>query len=302
MPIEKIIPHASGGQYVAPEDVFQIMSTRPAVRFLTQAVQPPSIVYVNVDDDIVVGAASSLPGEVLTVSYRLLKANGDIVLGQFTVSPASDRSVKVYQESLTEGFLLSVSCKAKQAVTRGQTFARVFLSNPSLGNGTPSYMLMADYVTTAMAPAFPNGRQLSPVEGPGFINHVPLSAAPLGSDFTAIIPTNARWRLISILGTLITSAVVGNRSAGLKVAIGGQTVGIIPAPVAQPASSTFIYTWGVNSGPYGDVTNTWAVPLLSLPILPQQGTSFVGSFTTGIQAGDDWSGIVLAVEEWLDNV
>ena len=148
-------------------DNFQVYTQRPVVRFLKQGVQPPSQVYVTASDNIQVGCASSQVNEAVTITYRLLRADGELIEGQFIVHPPADRSIKVYSEDLAEGFLLSVSCKAAVATTRGQTFVRVFLTHPELGAGQPSYMLMADYVTTAMAPAHPNGRVLAPSEGPG---------------------------------------------------------------------------------------------------------------------------------------
>ena len=295
-------PGTSGGTYLPPEDAFAIQSAKPLVRFLTEAVQPPSIVYVNADDDIVVGAASSQAGEIVTFSYRLLKADGDIVLGQFTVSPANDRSVKVYRESLAEGFLLSVSCQAAVATTRGQTFARVFVNTPALGPGRPSYMLMADYVTTAMAPAFPNGRQLAPVEGPGFIRLLNVNNPAAGLDWSLTVPTNARWRVQSVVASFQASIAVASRFPliELVVASGASFVGLCPLSVT--ATKQVQGTWAPGIGIGSDAAIHMTAPLPGDGVLTSQGIGVIQSNTFGIDAADQWSFITVTVEEWLDNV
>ena len=293
-------PLPSGGTYTPPEDNFQILTASPLVRFLTQAVQPPSVVYVTTDDTIVVGAATTLNDEVVTVSYRLLKAGGQVVFGQFTVAPAASRTVSVHAEPLAEGFLLSVSCKAAVATTRGETFVRLFLTNSALGQGQPSYMLMADYVTTAMAPGHPNGRQLAPVEGPGHITTVAVPNPPIGSDWAMAVFPNSRWRLISWTGTLDTSAVAGTRvpcfqvNSGAAAAFkGGAAAGIGPGTIMQFCGSALT---AVTSA---------SISVINVPIPPNEFLFSGGTFQTntdGLQAGDAWAAITLQVEEWLDNV
>jgi len=294
------IPVAAIGAAPASADEFQIYTARPDVRFLSRGVQPPSQVYVSVGDDIVVGCASSVANETVTVSYRLLRFDGELVLGQFALHPKSDRSLTVYSESLAEGFLLSVSCKAAAATTRGQTFVRVFLTDPAFGPGQPSYMLMADYVTTAMAPAHPNGRVLAPTEGPGNIRSVAIAAPGAGADFGAPVPVNARWRLISAEALLTTSAAAGVRTALLDIQVPGGGVFVCPPQQNQnPSVGQFYYAHSIvqYAGSVA-IGNFWAVsPGI---ILPTGGA--IVSVTLNIGLADQWSNIILMVEEWLDNV
>jgi hypothetical protein len=294
-------PHSiSGAQFVAPEEPFQIFTKKPDVRFLSRGVQPPSQVYVSVGDDIVVGGASSVAGETVTFSYRLLRFDGELVLGQFQLALPADRSLKVYRESLAEGFLLSVSCKAAAATTRGQTFVRVFLTDPALGAGQPSYMLMADYVTTAMAPAHPNGRVLSPPEGPGNLKAFIVGAPAPGADWQLTVPTNARWRIETVRADLATSAAAGNRTPRLFFGYGGPSSGSY-APIASQAPGTSFTYAAANTTEYNtpaSLTSAWPLPanLVLLAGMTIQST------TIGLDAADQWSGIAVYVEEWLDNV
>ena len=295
------LPPLTGAAFGGKPDDFQVHTVKPDVRFLIKGVQPPSNVYVTVDDDLIIGCASSQTNEAVTVSYRLLRPDGQIILGQCVVRPASDRSVTVHSESLCEGFLLSVSCKAAIATTRGQTFARIFLSNPSLGGGQPSYMLMADYVTTAMAPAFPNGRQLAPVEGPGWINAVGITIAFPTGQWSANVPTNARWRIISAQAFFVTDATVGNRSLEVQIFSGAARVWESGASAVVPPSSTYYHTVAPIDFPqYPSVT-----PGVNSPIPPDMIVLAGGQViadATPLGAFDSYFLPKIYVEEWLDNV
>jgi hypothetical protein len=293
------IPVAQIG--ASPEEPFKVYTSTPEIGFLRRGVQPPSTVYVDVGDDIQIGCASSQTNETVTVSYRLLRAvDGVIVLGQFAVHPKNDRSVQTYTESLTEGFLLSVSCQAAVATTRGQTFVRVFLTAPELGNGRPSYMLMADYVTTAMSPAHPNGRVLAPSEGPGWPHSV-FGTAPLaGFQWAVTVPANARWAVRTGQSLFTTDAVVANRQTGIvAIQAGNQTfqgMGEVVIPASQSVVQSLSLLRNVPAAGSGIVWVPLPKDLLLL------GGDRLNSLTLNMDAGDSYLAPVLGVEEWLDNV
>jgi hypothetical protein len=284
-----------------PADYTPAAQSRKVSWQLTR-VPPPSPVYVGVDDKLVVGAASSQTNEVVTVNYRLLRAaDGVIVPGQFTVKPANTRTVAVQTQQLAEGFLLSASVKAAVATTRGMTFVRAFLGAGAFGAGQPSYMLLADYVTTAMAPAHPNGRVLAPTEGPGNVYSVRAAHAPAGTQWSITVPANARWRVQSIQSQLVTSATVANRNVFLVISSSTDIVTIIPSNTTQAASITEFYCWADGVPFQSDALGHDLQPLpRGIIVLP----NYV--LTTNVnlmQAADQWSDFAVTwVEEWLDNV
>lgn len=266
---------------------------------------PPSSLYVTVDDALRVAAASSQANEVVTVSYRLLRAaDGKIIYGQFTVAPASDRSIAVNEQPMAEGFLLSVSCKAAVATTRGQTFVRLFLNPKTLGAGQPGLMMMADYVTTRMAPGFPNGRALAPSEGPGNPLVLLITQPGAGADWAATVPSNARWKLRCGRAVLATDAVAANRYASLVIQAAPGGLAIVyqvsdpGAPIVAGDNKTL--SFGAASVPLlaGQPLRVWNIPP---GVLMLAGWS-VASSTAGLDAGDQWSLVRIEVEEWLDNV
>jgi hypothetical protein len=260
-------------------------------------------VYVENRDVLRIAAASSQAGEVLTVSWRLLLPSGDIVLNQASLAVPASRFIAIHDEPMAEGFLLSVACSAAVAITRGQTFARIFLTNPDLGAGQPSYMLMADYVTTAMAPSHPNGRVLAPTEGPGWLHNFGVVAPGPGADWVIVVPRNARWRLQGVTGVLSTGIAVANRNTSLRGLGGAQNAFQAISSAVQAASLAITYTWapGVESRTSSGL-NVTSIPIPYGHNLSGIAGDSLDSSTFNIQAADQWSAIGAVIEEWLENV
>ncbi len=294
------IPVPPVGAAPATAEHFQVASQRPAVKFLSRGVQPPSQVYVTNQDVLTLLAASSQTAEAITVTYRLLRADGELISGQFIFPITGDNNLNVKSEPLAEGFLLSLAVQARGATTRGQTFARLFLQNPSLGVLVPSYMLMADYVTTAMSAAYPNGRVLMPTEGPGFVHGVAIAQPAAGTSIFIDVPNNVRWRLITAFGTLTTSAVGPARDVLLNIFANGLVIYDGGAGKTQPAGVGFSYTWAAGVPPMFDGVTEVIQPLPNDFILPPVANIEFNTFF--LDAADQWTSGAVLVEEWLDNV
>ncbi len=281
-------------------DTFTVESQSAHVGFLKRAVQPPSHVYIESSDVLTVSVATSGINEVVTVNYRLLRFDGVLIHGQFTITPTALYTTTFHSEQLAEGFLMSMSCKAFQADRRGITFVRAYLTKPSLGVDQPSYMLMADYVTRFMAPTYHNGRVLAPTEGPGVIYPFNLSPPAPGTDFNINMPGNAQWRIMSVTARLQTSATVGNRTPTFLFWNGVQPAASVDVSQAVPASTPFLYTLGPGLPVVNGIANDSLLPLPSNFFMGINQR--ISSATQGIQPGDQWSLISAWVEEWLDSV
>jgi hypothetical protein len=274
------------------------------VSWQTKRLAPPSSLYVQVDDVLRVAAASSQTNEVVTVNYRWLRASDATVqYGQFTVAPGANRTISVTDQPMAEGFLLSVSCNAAVATTRGQTFVRLFLNPKALGAGQPGYMLMADYVTTAMAPGHPNGRVVAPSEGPGNVVGVQLGIQPNGVDWTLTVPTNARWRIMSLLVALQTTPGGVNRQLTPTITTNAGTMFDRFISGSQAGGTQFFYNFSelpmeINTASGGQTTVITPIP----PGLILPSGSFMKPGTQNLLANDQWFLFNVQVEEWLDNV
>jgi hypothetical protein len=294
--------------------------------FNTTSVGPPSSLYIQRDDVLVVQASSSSASEVVTINGRLLLANmprggqpdnaaidpniaaaastSVIVPIAMTIRPGATRTVTTQTFQLAEGYLLSLGSLAAIAITRGQTFVRAFISRGGSALIQPSQLLFADYVTTQIGAAYPNGRVTAPIEGPGFVYLFAGTNPGAGANWSVSVPANARWRVRSIGALLTTSATVINRQVGLHIAVGGNIVFTGAASVAIPANTPAVVT-AVALNPFAPLDTT----RIYLPLPPDlylTGASglvqTISSEATNLQAGDQWSSINLLVEEWLDNI
>lgn len=262
---------------------------------------PPSPLYVTVDDVLHVSYGTSQANEFVTVNYRLLRASdGKIVMGSDAIDSPALPVLKTADIPLAEGFLLSVSCQATVATTRGQTFVRLFLNPKALGPNQPGLMLMADYVTTKMAPGYPNGRILAPTEGPGWAHAVTVSNPAAGFTWTATVPQNTRWRPLTVCATMTTDATPGARTEQLILTSGGPVIFQAAAVATQNPSTAVTYSAAELA-----LAPSVAAFLNSFPMPPGvvllPGSS-IGVAAVGAGAGDAWTNIAVDVEEWLDNV
>lgn len=275
-----------------------------AVAFAFKDIAPPSPLYVDVDDNLGITAASSVGNETVTVNLRLLEPNGRLQDMQFQLPTAANRTVARQTFRLMQGFILSASAVSASAVTRGQTFVRVFIQRGASGAASPAQILFADYVTNVGNPAFPNGRVVSPVEGPGMVYTFNVASPAAGSDWTQLPPLGARWRVRSGSALLTTSAVVANRVPSIFLQSPVQFDWIASA-LANIVASTAARVSFSGISPYiGLTANQLVLPLPPDLVIGNNGpaSANIGTSTANLQAADQWSQIQLLVEEWLDNV
>jgi hypothetical protein len=292
-------------QSVSDQTPAPLTPNNSQVTFAFRGVQPPSTLYVDVDDQLILSAATSqtAPAEVVTVNVRLLLPNGRIEDMQFVIRPTSRSAIRS-SFALAQGYILSISAVAGTAITRGATFLRIYIQRNGLPAVSPAQMLFADYVTTLATAAYPNGRVLSSLEGPGLLYGVSQSNPAAGADFIVSVPVNAHWKVRSLAATLTTSATVANRQPSINVSdlTGVKFRGF---PLQNIAASTVALISAYPATPYTSVVATdFTLPLppdLYMTGAPATSDN-INSVTVGIQAADQWSAIRLLVEEWLDNV
>lgn len=164
-------------------------------------------------------------------------------------------------------------------------------------------LIPKSYLETSGHLSWPTGRPgpTNSLTGHGYTRTVTIANPGVGTDWTATVPTNAHWKLLGVRATL---AAVGaaNRNPLLLFDDGSANVWNSPiASTAQTAGQTVSYSWGFG------LTEKSITPAagniqasISLPGLAEfQEGGRIRSSTPGIQGGDQWSAINLAVEEWI---
>jgi hypothetical protein len=215
-------------------------------------------------------------------------------------TPNSDRTAATSLFSLAQGFLVGLQVRASAgAPRRGQVFVIVDLVRGRLGALQPLGVLLQGYVQDTTVLAWPGSPIIASPEGPGFTRLVTGTNPGAGIEIIETVPTNARWRLLSIAASLVTDATVTNRLPSLVLDDGASIYARIPAAAVQVASLTTLYTWAV-----GAVNNAVATSVSAAPA--PQGVMLMGghrirTLTANIAGGDDWGAPVYVVEEWIED-
>lgn len=118
-----------------------------------------------------------------------------------------------------------------------------------------------------------------------------------GVDVLAVCPQPAMWEIHSLQAQLTTDAVVANRTPHLVVMDGvGNYTYNAPAPGAQTATQTWQYSAGSTVVVWSN--DSAVVLVLPYPTILLPGWK-VGFKTSALDAGDQWSNVVIKVKEWL---
>jgi hypothetical protein len=276
-----------------------ILGTYPAERFATAGVQPASALYVSAEDQLLINAWNSAAGAILDIRWRIMRADGQIVIDHQNLVLTSARATVSQMFPLCEGFLLGVTAAVSGATPRrGQTFVQVGIARGNTTNPEQGAILISDYCTALDFASWPGGQIRSPLEGPGFIRSITGTNPGAGAEISESVPTNARWRIIAVRFVLTTSATVANRFATVLIDDGTNTLMRSACVTAQPAGQTIPYDFV----PMAAIPNIQVFDLYA-PFM--QGVFMLNGWrwrttTASIQVGDQYAQVQYNVEEWID--
>ena len=278
------------------------LTTRPPLAVLTgELVQPPSRVYLAVDDRLYIRSRNSLAAVTLQVAGRLLRADGSIVPFNFEHVPATDRTASLESFRLAEGFLLSVVVfPSVGAPVRGQTYVEIGLLRGRDANAAVVDVLARDYVAEAEPLAFPGSPIRSSIEGPGRIfSHTGADPAA-GAEISETVPTNALWSVLLCRYVLVVDATVASRQSTLRYTDGTNVLVRTRTLSAQTASQTrthnYFQTWGDNTSSASATEYQAALPNNKLP-----AGFTIETETENIVAGDNYGAPQFLIEEWIED-
>jgi hypothetical protein len=291
------------------------------VTFDFQQVAPPSPLYIQRDDVLVIQFLTAVLPETIVVNVRMLLAPYPVggqpgphaeiqgapgTLATNTVEPTTFRfaATTAFVSTaglipLAEGYLLSVALAAVNATTRGVTFARAFIARGAAGALTNFMPLCADYISTFTVTGWPYGRVLSPTEGPGRSTSVNVASPAAGADWTMTVPVQDRRVVKSFSAMFTASAAAANRNISLQVTDGANVVWQTDVTVSVTANQVVTVNGTTTNVPTGVVATTLFVVIP--PSLTMTGNWTLRTSTANIQGADQWSNIWLAVEDWIES-
>lgn len=270
------------------------------VHFMRRHVQPPAPYYVTRDDVLVFSVWCPTTATTVNLSLRFQDPDGQ-VLPRFETIAAPTNSgaatVKVYNNA--EGFLISASASTPGS-PRGQCFVSLEIKRgQGASDNTLGDVLLQGYPGAIGAIAYPRSPIASALDGRGRMRAITVANPAAGADFALAVPAGLQWILRGVTASLATAIAVANRAADLVITDGASHVVLSSAAsFVQAASLTEAYSWfnGANQAA-ATFTNGGGLPA-ELRMLP---TWTVGSSTAAIAAADQWSAIVVTVEEFINS-
>lgn len=126
-----------------------------------------------------------------------------------------------------------------------------------------------------------------------------IAAPAAGAEMSITPNTGSHWRLMGLIFTLTTSAVVANRNVSLTLSDGTSRTFKMVTAANQAATLAIDYTAYPDAVPAGIVNNTVVMALPTDGLWMPKGWT-LASTTALIDPGDQYSGIVVDIQEIPD--
>lgn len=247
-----------------------------------------------------VNSWNSLAGVTVTVRMRFLGLDGREVDNTFDVVPNTNRTKATNDFPLGLGFPLNIIAFASVgAPTIGQTFIQVQLIRGLGGATLPMATLLQDYLTASQTLTFPGSPIRTSIEGNGAVRLITGTTPGAGAEISETVPSGARWMILALRAVLTTSVAVANRIPRLTLDDGVTGYWDHSANFSQTASAVWLNDW--SQGLFQASAAAASQVPQSLPTnVVLAGGHRIRTFTTALQAADQWSSVAYLVREWID--
>ena len=121
----------------------------------------------------------------------------------------------------------------------------------------------------------------------------------LGADWAYIMPVRTRWALRSVQALLTTSVVVADRIPELQIIMAGFMALRRTARALIPGNSALYFGWYVGGGAPAIAGQTAIGASMPERYLLNDNSEFQTQ-TVALDAGDQWSEIMIVAEEWIE--
>lgn len=289
----------AGGRVARPPSPFVVRTLAPRVGFAKQGVQPPTTGYLTQNDVLVFHAETSQPSIIFTLEGRFLSPDGRISYFSVPLRPAGDRIAVTQAFTLGEAFLLGASVRSSVALPRGSAWVKLYMTAGTVESpGSLVNTIFQGHIDGFFNPSWPLVMSVPETEGKGNIRLIGGTDPAAGFNFSETVPTNARWRIVSLNITFVTDATVATRVIRIAFDNGVNVFCFVEAPASQTASLTRRYVLAGFGAGQAAVADTIHLPLPTEVIL-RAGFRVRSSVAT-LQAGDDIGELFFVVEEWIE--
>ncbi len=278
---------------------FPFITYPPQVQFATTRIPPPAPAYVSPDDLIIVDLRSSVAGLQVITTIRLLLPDGSIKMIAFLDTPTADRAANRRYIRLPEGFVVGMVVNCSVNAKPGALYARVYLIRGGETYSDLCQLLVCGYVISGAGLTWPTPRHTYPVEGPGRLRRITGTDPVPGQNPREVVPTGARWRLMSYFVIFTTAAAAANRQLYLLLDDGATAFYFGEGKYTQTASKTVYYTWAQGLENPAAASTLWVNMPLPIDMWLPAGYGITAG-VIAFQPADDFSAPEIWVEEWIE--
>ena len=277
-----------------PQDFEPPVDYNKLEHFRRHWINPPTGVYIAVDDVILVKGWSLFAVNAVNISMRILAPDGSIQTSQYTINVAANgQTPTILRIPNLEGFLLSAT--ATLALGGAYTVFVSILLQRGVGSSDITFgqLILQGYPDSIDSLGYPQTPTQISVGARGFAAFNGIGNPVAGADFSATVPSGQHWIFRSLSIILTTAVAVANRAPTLVIDIGGNPMCVMPAVAVIVAASVVQLTWCAGANPL----NTNNVQSMGAPMEFRLGpTSRIRTVTSGLQAADQYSTVGLAVD------
>lgn len=257
------------------------------------------------EDNLRVAVITHRTGVRMSIRGRFLEKDGRTVTPfAYTFNPNTIGTESAHDFQMGEGAILNLVIGAiTAAIQPGEVYVRADVVR---GTGATIVLgtLIAGYVGSWGGRAWPGTPLQMPSDGRGRIRTLVAGVFPAGVEASLRIDNGVRWRVISVVGILQTSAVVATRNISLALEDPPNALWYGQTSIAQLAGTAIVHVWGagVDHGfAAGQVVAQGSIPHEAyLTGINGFGANQMITSTNNMQAGDQWLSLKARVEEWVE--
>lgn len=227
--------------------------------------------------------------------YQIQNQDGTISNNVETLIVNAAANNQQFTIKLAYGNLLAVTASTfGTTLENGGLYCSIRLQYGDVDDNTQQLPLIAGYVLSGAPLSYPLNQPTAPNSGLPTTRSVRLVDPAAGAEFTDQQAPTSQSKLISGIFTLTTDATPGNRVVQLTVSDqNGNVFTNLASNTVPPSSNALIQLWNTPIpaaiGP--------SILFLGIPKHPYLQTIQVTSLTTGIGAGDTYTGVNLYYEQ-----
>ncbi|TAL44757.1 MAG: hypothetical protein EPN91_03750 [Salinibacterium sp.] len=253
------------------------------------------------EDALQIDSFASVAGLTLTISGVMLGEGLQLLPFSFTHTPASNRTLVTTRTSVGSGWLQHLRVVVSTGTPLvGQVFVFARACRGVTSVALPLGTIISGYLTANSDLFWPGVAPTSPLEGAGAIRSITGTTPGPGLEISEVVPTGARWDLLSFRAQLVTSAVVTGRIAQFILDDGANLYGEYAATDPITASQTGSWTFS-TAGFTPRAQGGFNINIGSPVGVRLAAGHRIRTLTINIQAADQYSAVQYLVREWLEN-